>query len=138
MDSASLIAAYEDAILTLTPLARAIFLMHRVDDLTYREIAARLAVDIALVEDCMVHALTSVARTVDCDAPPSEPPAPIAATEAALLKQYLACSATMGNARARRRPPDWIDRRIFGTAKSFDQWLRVGRPSVLRSRKARP
>lgn len=50
----------ELAIALLWPLARRVFLMHRVDDLPYTVIARQLHIDVATVELCIADALRSV------------------------------------------------------------------------------
>lgn len=52
-----LMRRYRDALATLTPHTRRVFLMHRVDELTYREIARRLGISVATVEYHMSRAL---------------------------------------------------------------------------------
>lgn len=52
-----LLRRYRDALATLTPHTRRVFLMHRVDELTYREIARTLGISVATVEYHMSRAL---------------------------------------------------------------------------------
>lgn len=52
-----LMRRYREALATLTPHTRRVFLMHRVDELTYREIARRLGISVATVEYHMSRAL---------------------------------------------------------------------------------
>lgn len=52
-----LMRRYRAALATLTPHTRRVFLMHRVDELTYREIARRLGISVATVEYHMSRAL---------------------------------------------------------------------------------
>ncbi len=56
---------YESAIDDLPAKTRRVFLMHRVDDLSYREIHKKLGISIATVEYHMIKALAHIARTVD-------------------------------------------------------------------------
>ena len=42
------------------PFARRVFLMHRVDDLSYGAIATAVDVDVATIERCIADALWSV------------------------------------------------------------------------------
>ncbi len=44
----------------LRPLARRVFLMNRVDDMSYGEISYRVGLDVGAVERCIVDALISV------------------------------------------------------------------------------
>jgi RNA polymerase sigma-70 factor (ECF subfamily) len=60
-DDASDLERAELAIAMLWPLARRVFLMHRVDDLSYREISAIVGIDELTVEICIFDALIAVA-----------------------------------------------------------------------------
>lgn len=62
---ANLSTFYACAVAALAPLPRAVFLMNRVDDLSYCEIGRRLGLDVATVEASMIDALGKVARHVD-------------------------------------------------------------------------
>ncbi len=55
---ADLMHRYERALATLTPRTRRVFLMHRLDDMSYVEIARRLDITVATVEYHMGRALT--------------------------------------------------------------------------------
>lgn len=46
----------------LWPLARRVFLMNRVDDMPYGEIADRVGLDVGAVERCIVDALISIRK----------------------------------------------------------------------------
>lgn len=50
----------ELAIALLWPLAREVFLLHRVDDLSYTVIAKRLSIDVGTVELCIYDAMRSI------------------------------------------------------------------------------
>ena len=50
----------ELAVALLWPLAREVFLMHRVDELPYTVIAKQLRIDVATVELCIYDALRSI------------------------------------------------------------------------------
>lgn len=84
----TLLAAYEAAVDALTPLPRTVFLLHRVDDLSYRAIAERLSLDRAMIETCMVHALKTIAHHVDGRSGPQTVPEPILRAETALLGRH--------------------------------------------------
>lgn len=57
IEAQDLMACYEAALMTLTPRTREVFLLHRVDELTYAAIAARLDISVATVEYHMSRAL---------------------------------------------------------------------------------
>lgn len=50
----------EFAIAMLWPLAREVFLLHRINDLSYAEIADLLRIEISTVEICIADALLSI------------------------------------------------------------------------------
>lgn len=56
---------YEVALEMLPEKTRRVFLMHRVDELSYRDIHERLGISIATVEYHMMKALAHIARAVD-------------------------------------------------------------------------
>lgn len=56
---------YHRAVDTLPEKSRRIFLMHRIDELSYRDIHERLGISIATVEYHMMKALAHIARAVD-------------------------------------------------------------------------
>ncbi len=56
---------YEGAVDDLPEKTRRVFLMHRVDELSYRQIHERLGISIATVEYHMMRALAHIARAVD-------------------------------------------------------------------------
>ncbi len=60
-----LLQRYEDAVAGLPERTRTIFLLHRADDLTYRQIARRLGVTVWTVEYHMKRAILHLARTLD-------------------------------------------------------------------------
>lgn len=139
MDRAHLIAAYETAVAALTPLGRAVFLMHRADGLSYREIAEHLDINIDMVEACLVYALTGVARMLDFHLPPGEPSAAIADAEAALLDEFRVWCARTSRSSSKYTVLGILGRLTLGHAQSFDQWLREGGPAELQTtRKASP
>lgn len=65
MEAADLLRLYERAIEDLSEKTRRVFLMHRVDELSYREIHQRLGISIATVEYHMMKALAHIAEVVD-------------------------------------------------------------------------
>lgn len=60
-----LLQRYEEAIAGLPERTRTIFLLHRADDLTYRQIARRIGVTVWTVEYHMKRAILHLARTLD-------------------------------------------------------------------------
>lgn len=65
LEAADLLRLYEDAVDQLPEKTRRVFLMHRVDELSYREIHERLEISIATVEYHMMKALAHIGRHVD-------------------------------------------------------------------------
>lgn len=62
LEAQDLLHRYEGALATLGERTRQVFLLHRIDDLTYREIAARLGISVATVEYHMMRALAHFDR----------------------------------------------------------------------------
>ncbi|MCI4590414.1 hypothetical protein MOK15_09940 [Sphingobium sp. BYY-5] len=81
-------AAYCDAVARLPPLTRVVFLLHRVDDCSYRQIAGRLSITIPAVECCMAEALSMIAAALDGDTPRRWRRAPIALAETELRQRH--------------------------------------------------
>ncbi|RJG55863.1 hypothetical protein D0Z70_07450 [Sphingobium terrigena] len=123
---ARMLALYEDAIDRLPPLSRIVFLLHRVDDLAYTEIAGRLSITVAVVEACMIEALSVICATVDRRPYRPRPRALIAEAEAVLRERHR-------HSRAQRSRTNgvasWRTLRIFRPAAhappTFEQWLRA-------------
>lgn len=65
IEAADLLRLYEDAIDTLPEKTRRVFLMHRIDELSYRQIHEQLGISVATVEYHMMKALGHIARAVD-------------------------------------------------------------------------
>lgn len=65
LEASDLLRLYEDAVDTLPEKTRRVFLMHRVDEMSYRQIHERLEISIATVEYHMVKALAHISRHVD-------------------------------------------------------------------------
>ena len=63
--ASDLMQQYRRALSTLTPKTRVVFLLHRVEELTYTEIAARLEISINTVEYHMARALLHLDRALD-------------------------------------------------------------------------
>ena len=64
-EAADLLRLYEAAVDALPPKPRRVFLMHRVDELSYREIHEALGISIATVEYHMMRALAQISKVVD-------------------------------------------------------------------------
>jgi RNA polymerase sigma factor (sigma-70 family) len=62
---ADLLRVFEAALDTLPEKTRRIFLMHRVEELSYRQIHMRLGISVATVKYHMMMALTHIAREVE-------------------------------------------------------------------------
>ncbi len=65
LEAEDLLKLYEAAVSELPEKTRRVYLMHRVDELSYREIHERLRISIATVEYHMMKALGHIARSVD-------------------------------------------------------------------------
>lgn len=65
LDEADLLRMYELALDALPPKTRRVFIMHRVEALTYREIHEQLGISMATVEYHMMKALAHLARALD-------------------------------------------------------------------------
>ncbi|MGC6399043.1 RNA polymerase sigma factor [Sphingomonas sp. FW199] len=65
LEAQDLLRLYESAINSLSPRSREVFLLHRVEELSYRDIHARLGISVATVEYHMMKALAHIARSVD-------------------------------------------------------------------------
>lgn len=62
-----LMRAFESALDTMPAKTRRVFLMHRVDELSYRRISEVVGISVATVEYHMMKALAHLAENVDCD-----------------------------------------------------------------------
>jgi len=67
LEAADLLRLYEAAVDAMPPKTRRVFLMHRVDELSYREIHELLGISIATVEYHMMKALGQISKAVDAD-----------------------------------------------------------------------
>lgn len=84
------LAIYEAAVDQLPSLTRLVFLLHRVDDLSYREIAARLTIEVRAVECCIAEALVMIGTFVDGDTPRRWRRKPLAQAETQLRQRHRA------------------------------------------------
>ncbi len=60
-----LMRIYEGAVDAMPPKTRNVFLMHRVDELSYRQIHERLGISVATVEYHMMKALAQISKAMD-------------------------------------------------------------------------
>lgn len=65
IEAKDLLRQYEKAVDTLPEKTRRVFLMHRIEELTYRQIHEELGISVATVEYHMMKALAHIAREVD-------------------------------------------------------------------------
>lgn len=65
LEAADLMKRYRTAVDALPPRTREVFLLHRVDELRYRDIAERLGITVAAVEYHMTRALAHLDRTLE-------------------------------------------------------------------------
>ena len=89
-DQACLRAAYETAMQALSPLPRAVFLLRRLDDLSYKEIGERLSIAPAVVEECVALTLFCFSVLWRGQAPARSMSPMIIEAEAALFQEYRA------------------------------------------------
>ena len=150
-DEARVRALYLAAVQALSPLPRAVFLLHRIDDLPYGEISNRLSIDVPVVIACFARALVNIARSLEPSQPFGPEPAIVAEAEAILMKEYLRCRAGWALHRTLHPPKPvesevlserpgrwfsvlgrWLGHQRKGPEKrvapppfrSFDEWLR--------------
>lgn len=88
--TADMLAVYEAAVDELPPFTRLVFLLHRVDDLSYKEIANRLAIEVRAVECCIAEALVMIGTFVDGETPRRWRRIPLARAETELRQRHRA------------------------------------------------
>lgn len=103
------LAAYRAAVDRLPVLSRTVFLLHRVDDLSYTEIADRLAISIDAVEGFIAQALLMLYLMLEGEAPRRRENAHVAAAEADLRQRYRAYCETALRASGIAAPIAWDD-----------------------------
>lgn len=84
------LAAYRKAVDRLPVLTRVIFLLVRLDALSYDEIARRLSIDAQTVESCLVEALGMIRIMLDGDTPPRRDDPRITLAERDLHRRHRA------------------------------------------------
>ncbi|WP_242130435.1 sigma factor-like helix-turn-helix DNA-binding protein [Sphingobium sp. Sx8-8] len=84
------LAAYRKAVDRLPVLTRVIFLLVRLDALSYDEIARRLSIDAQAVESCLVEALGMIRIMLDGELPRRRDDPRIALAEADLHRRHRA------------------------------------------------
>ena len=150
-DKAHLRGAYCAAVQSLSPLVRAVFLLHRIDGLPYEQIGDRLSIEKPVVMACFARALVNIARSLEPSQPFGPEPAIVAEAEAILLKEYLRRRAGWALHRTLHPPQmeegevesemlghwfgslrQWLAHKLKGPEgryaqppfRSFDEWLR--------------
>ena len=83
-----ILALYEAAVDELPPLTRLVFLLHRVDDLSYQQIADRLTITTQAVECCIAEALVMIRAFVDGETPRRWRREPLAQAEIQLRQRH--------------------------------------------------
>lgn len=86
-DAATLVA-FETAIEALPPLTRLVFLLHRVEGLSYDAIARRLSIGVPAVESGLADALYRLCCTLDGDTAERAMPKALANAHALLSRRY--------------------------------------------------
>ncbi|MEO9129704.1 MAG: sigma-70 region 4 domain-containing protein [Sphingomonas sp.] len=107
-DAATLVAL-ETAIEALPPLTRVVFLLHRVDDLSYDVIARRLSICIPAVEAGLADALYRLSCTLDGVRSEGAMREPLAEANALLRKRYRHYCEGWLRALGINRPVPWDD-----------------------------
>lgn len=58
---------YKEVVASLPPRMREVFVLHRIEELSYKEIAARLDISVRTVEWHMAEAIVRISRGLDCE-----------------------------------------------------------------------
>lgn len=87
-DDAATRVGYETAIDALPPLPRMVFLLRRVDELSYGAIALRLAIGVQAVESALAEAIYQICCTLNGEAPKRAMPEPLANADALLSERH--------------------------------------------------
>lgn len=85
-----MLALYEAAVKELPPLTRLAFLLHRIDDLSYEQVADRLEITPRAVECSIAEALVMIGAFVDGDTPQRWRRKPLAQAETDLRQRHRA------------------------------------------------
>ncbi|AMK20425.1 hypothetical protein K663_20343 (plasmid) [Sphingobium sp. MI1205] len=89
-------AAYAGAMARLPVVTRVIYLLHRLDDLPYEEIAVRLSIEPSAIEACVAEALAMITVMLDGETTERRKAAEIERAESALQIRYRAyCEKTL-------------------------------------------
>jgi DNA-directed RNA polymerase specialized sigma24 family protein len=107
-DAATLVAL-ETAVEALPPLTRVVFLLHRVDDLSYDAIARRLSIGIPAVESGLADALYRLCCTLDGDTAEPAMPEALAHANALLIWRHRRYCEERLYALGITRPVPWDD-----------------------------
>ena len=65
IEASQMMQTYERALATLPPRTRQVFLLHRVDELSYKQIAEQLGIGVRTVEWHVAEALVRIRRVLD-------------------------------------------------------------------------
>ena len=103
------LAVYRAAVDRLPVLTRVVFLLHRVDDLPYTEIADRLAISIDAVEGFIAEALLILHLMLEGETPRRRENAHVTAAEVSLRQRYRAHCETALRASGIATPITWDD-----------------------------
>ena len=107
-DAATLVAL-ETAIEALPPLTRVVFLLHRVDDLSYDAIARRLSIGVPAVESGLADALYRLCCILDGDTPERDMSEPLAEAKALLNRRHRRYCESRLRALGATGPVPWGD-----------------------------
>lgn len=107
-DAATLVAI-ETAVEALPPLTRVVFLLIRVNDLSYDAIARRLSIGVPAVENALADALYRLCCTLDGDTAERGMPEALAEANALLSRRYRRYCEDRLHALGITRPIPWDD-----------------------------
>ena len=108
-DVAATRVAYETAIAALPPLTRVVFLLHRMEGLSYGEIAIRLSIGVLAVESGLADAIYRICYTLNGDMPKRAMPEFLAEANALLSKRHRRYCEHRLYALGVTRPVTWHD-----------------------------
>jgi hypothetical protein len=101
--------AFETAVSALPPLTRVIFLLHRVDGLSYGAIARRLSIGALAVESGLADAIYRICSTLNGGTPKRAIPDPLADANALLSQRHRRYCELRLHALGITAPVTWRD-----------------------------
>lgn len=107
--NAATLVALETAVDALPPLTRVLFLLLRVDDASYDDLACRFSIESAAVESGLADGLYRLCSTLDGDTAMGAMPAPLAEANAKLRRRYRRHCQDRLQALGLAQPVPWND-----------------------------